>query len=114
MQRQALILLVIFIALAALSVSAPALAQFYDAPDRGQPGDAMIQAYLTAQADKIESDWLAGVKSLDDWTKQRDQLQQEYFTMLGLWPLRERTPLKPTITRSMKREGYIVDMLHYQ
>ena len=34
--------------------------------------------------------------------------------MLGLWPLPEKTDLKATITRTLDRGDYQVDMLHYQ
>lgn len=37
-----------------------------------------------------------------------------WLEMLGLWPLPERAPLKAAITGSLKRDGYIVDKLHFQ
>ena len=41
--------------------------QPYGEPDRGEPGDAMIQNYLQAESQSIESDFLAGIKSAEDW-----------------------------------------------
>jgi cephalosporin-C deacetylase-like acetyl esterase len=38
----------------------------------------------------------------------------EYFHMLGLSPLPEKTALHATITRTLDRGDYFVDMLHYQ
>jgi dienelactone hydrolase len=102
------------IAAMVLFATSIASAQFYDPPDRGQPGDPVIQAYLARQASKVEARWPLGAKSLDDWQKLRPQLREQYFTMLGLWPLPEKSPLQATITRSMPMDGYSVDMIHFQ
>ncbi|MBI2949246.1 MAG: prolyl oligopeptidase family serine peptidase, partial [Verrucomicrobia bacterium] len=91
-----------------------ALAQPYGQPDRDQPGDRMIQEFLRAEAEKIHATISQDIKSPDDWAKLRPQYEQEYFYMLGLWPLPERTPLKATVTGTLTGDGYIVDMLHYQ
>ena len=90
------------------------MAQPYGEPERGKPGDEMIQGYLRQETAKIESDFLGAVKSAEDWSRVRPRLVQEYYEMLGLWPLPERTPLRANITRSLDRGDYIVDMLHYQ
>jgi dienelactone hydrolase len=91
-----------------------AAAQEYGKPDREAPGDAAIQEYLAREACKLESSWLAGVKSAEDWEKLRGQYRQEYFYMLGLRPMPEKTPLAATITHSIQRDGYVVDAIHYQ
>jgi dipeptidyl aminopeptidase/acylaminoacyl peptidase len=42
-------------------------------------------------------------------------LRQQYFEMLGLWPLPERTPLNAQITGVLEREeGFRVEKLHFQ
>jgi dienelactone hydrolase len=89
-------------------------AELHDPADRGEPGDAMIQEYLRQEAEKIESDFLVGIKSAEDWNQARPRFRQEYFDMLGLWPLPEKTPLHATVTRTLDRGDYVVDMLHYQ
>jgi hypothetical protein len=88
--------------------------QLYDPADRAQPGDEMIQGYLRQETDKIEAGFLAGMKSAEDWNQARARLRQEYFDMLGLWPLPEKTPLRATVKRTLERGDYVVDMLHYQ
>jgi dienelactone hydrolase len=88
--------------------------QEYSQPDRGEPGDEMIQAYLKAEAEKIEADFLGNIKTAEDWQRERPRLVQEYYEMLGLWPLPDRTPLNATIVRTLDRGEYLVDMLHYQ
>jgi dienelactone hydrolase len=92
----------------------PALAQSYAPPDRGEPGDEMIQNYLQAEAAKLERQFLEGVATAQDWQRLRPKYMEEYFYMLGLWPLPERTPLLATITGRLEGDGYTVEMLHYQ
>jgi dienelactone hydrolase len=54
------------------------------------------------------------VKSLADWQARRPQYVEEYLYMLGLSPRLEKTPLQPTVTGTLKGDGYGVDMIHYQ
>jgi len=100
----------LFVIVAASSL----LAQPLGEADNAEPGDAMIQAYLGTTAQKIESDFLGSIKSAEDWNRARPQFLQEYMDMLGLSPLPEKTPLHATITRTLDRGDYSVDMLHYQ
>ena len=105
----------LFLAIALISLLPITLpAQEYGPPDRGQPGDEMIQAYLSAAADRIHATFTNDLRSLSDWEAGRPAYRREYLHMLGLWPTPERTPLKATITGSIQGEGYIVDLLHYQ
>ena len=88
--------------------------QAYSPPDRGEPGDEMIQGYLSRETQKIHNRFLRDVESAEDWEKLRPKYKQEYFYMLGLWPLPPKTPLRATITGTLAGDGYIVDMLGYQ
>jgi dienelactone hydrolase len=78
----------------------------------------MIQAYLARETEKIEADspegFLKGVHSREAWERLRPKYQEEYFYMLGLWPLPASTPLHATVTGTLGRDGYVVDMVHYQ
>lgn len=89
-------------------------AALYDKPEEGKPGDQMIQSYLAQEARKLEIDFLGDIKSAQDWERERPRLKQEYFEMLGLWPMPEKTDLKATITHTLDRGDYRIDMLHYQ
>jgi dienelactone hydrolase len=89
-------------------------AQPYGEPDRGQPGDTMIQDYLRQETEKVEADFFRVFKSRDDWNQARPRFRQEYFEMLGLWPLPEKTPLHAAITRTLDKSDYAIDLLHYQ
>lgn len=92
----------------------PVLAQPMGKPDRGAPGDEMIQRYLQNETARISASYADDIKSRRDWEARRPQYVEEYFYMLGLSPRPEKTPLNATITGTMQRDGYVVDMLHYQ
>src|SRR5687767_4836266 len=98
---------------AALS-AATAFAQPYGKPDRDSPGDAMIQAYLRQETHKVEASFADDIASRSAWEAKRPQYVQEYFYMLGLSPTPEKTPLHATVTRTLKRDDYVVEMVHYQ
>ena len=89
-------------------------AQTFDPLDTGAPGDKMIQDYLRQETGKIEDDFPGAIKSVEDWKQALPSFRQEYFEMLGLWPMPEKTPLHATVTRQLDRGDYLVDMLHYQ
>ncbi len=78
------------------------------------PGDAQIRAYLAAQAEKLEASFLPGVASAADFEGIRPRLREEYFYMLGLWPLPEKTPLHATVTGILERGDCAVEKLHFQ
>jgi len=88
--------------------------QAYGQPDHDQPGDKMIQEYLGRVTEEIYGKFLENIESVEDWKKLRPQYKEEYFYMLGLWPMPQKTPLKATITGTLQGGDYIVDMLHYQ
>ena len=83
--------------------------QVYGEPDREQPGDAMIQRYLAAEASKLHGSFLVGVSKVADWEKQRLRYREEYLYMLGLWPEPQRTPLEATVTRTREGRGFVVE-----
>ncbi|HUG90876.1 MAG TPA: prolyl oligopeptidase family serine peptidase [Planctomycetaceae bacterium] len=89
-------------------------AQAYGPADRGEPGDIVVQAYLARVADELHAKFADDVKSPEAWTSRREQYRQEYFHMLGLWPLPERTPLEARVTGTYEGEGFVVEKLHYQ
>src|SRR5579862_7104389 len=74
----------------------------------------MIEEYLRVETAKIETNFLGAVKTLDDWKQALPGYRQEYFDMLGLWPLPERGDLHATVTRTLDRGNYKVDMVQYQ
>ena len=97
-----------------LAIAPVAAAQPYGQPDRSSPGDEMIQAYLKKEAEKLSARFADDVASREAWEKKRPDYVEEYYYMLGLSPRPEKTPLKATVTRTLRRDVYVVDMLHYQ
>src|SRR5581483_5748066 len=99
---------------ACLLIGAPVIAQDPGQFQQTSPGDHMIEAYLRAETGKLETNFLGDIKTLADWKQHLPQFRQEYFEMLGLWPLPTREALQATITRTLDRGEYEVDMLQYQ
>ncbi|HZU35800.1 MAG TPA: prolyl oligopeptidase family serine peptidase [Gemmataceae bacterium] len=79
-----------------------------------KPGDRMIDAYLAAQTAKLSQRVFDGATTLEEWKLRRPRLKQEYFDMLGLWPLPPRTPLHATITGTLDRGHVRIEKLHFQ
>ena len=77
-------------------------------------GDAVIDAHLTTETARLSEHIHEGAESREAWEAKRARLRQEYFDMLGLWPLPERTPLNAKITGTLDRDGYRVEKLHFQ
>ena len=100
--------------LAFAAAASPAHGQAYGAPDRDEPGDAMIQKYLASQTKKLDASVLGNAQTAEQWEKLRPQYEEEYFYMLGLWPRPAKTPLEAKITGTLSEPGYRVDMIHYQ
>ena len=83
-------------------------------PANWRIADTNLAAYFEAEVGRLESACLADVKTLADWTKQRDERRRQLFDMLGLWPLPERTDLKPVVTGKVDGDGFTVEKLHFQ
>jgi len=83
------------------------------------PGDRMMAEYLAQETREIAATFpgragMAGVGSKEDWERMRPRLKEEYFYMLGLWPMPEKTPLNATITGVLERPTFRVEKLHFQ
>src|SRR4051812_45149028 len=92
-------------------IALPTLAQEYGKPDRSAPGDEMIQTYLRAEAAKLDAAYAGDFESRENWEAKRKQYYEEYMYMLGLSPRPEKTALKATVTRTLDKGDYAVDML---
>ena len=91
-------------------------AAFGQSPPETKPGDAQIEAYLARQTDEIDKRVFDGATTRAEWEARRPRLKQEYFEMLGLWPLPEKTPLHATVTGTVEqaKEGVVIEKLHFQ
>jgi hypothetical protein len=63
-----------------------ATAQPLGQPDRGSPGDEMIQRYLVRETAGISARFADDLRSRQAWETNRPQLVEEYHYMLGLSP----------------------------
>ncbi len=83
-------------------------------PANWRLGHTNLAAYFEAEVARLESACLADVKTAADWTGQRDERRRQLFDMLGLWPLPDRTDLKPVVTGKVEGDGFTVEKLHFQ
>jgi hypothetical protein len=97
-----------------LMVVSFAVGQPLGQPDRDNPGDEMIQAYMNRVTEEVERQFAADIQSPEQWKKLRPEYREQYFYMLGLSPMPEATPLQATVTGSFSGEGFVVEKLHYQ
>ncbi len=90
-----------------LSCVAPVKAQ-------SRPGEVAIEKYLANEAKLLSLDSLAEADSREAWEAKREELKRQYWDMLGLWPVPERTPLKAKVTGTVARENFTVEKVHFQ
>src|SRR5262245_53092284 len=74
-------------------------------PEADRP-DPALDAYFRAEAATLSERCLAGIRTLDDWTQHREAARRQLAEMLGLWPMPERTDLKPLITGRLDHSDF--------
>ncbi len=75
---------------------------------------AELADYFLAQTRQIASNTFAGIHSRDGWQSRQEEYRRELLEMLGLWPLPERTDLRPQITGTLEFDDFVVEKLHFQ
>jgi hypothetical protein len=86
-------------------------------PPRPSPtayGDRMLRDYFRRQVKQIAAADLADVRTREDWEKKRPEMRRQFLDMLGLDPPPKRTPLKATITGTVRTPDFTVEKLHFQ
>jgi len=83
-------------------------------PSNWRIADTNLTAYFEAEVRRIESAGLTDIGTLNDWKAQREERRRQFSDMLGLWPMPERTDLKPVITGRIEGDGFTVEKLHFQ
>lgn len=96
------------IALMLLSV-APVMAQSHTTA-----GNKLLRSYLADETLRLERDYLAEVKTLEDWNTKKDEYRRQLFDMLGLDPLPPRTPLEATVTGKVEHDEFTIEKVHFQ
>jgi hypothetical protein len=105
-----------FLLLTALlfGVLTPGHAQIPKLVGKATPGDASLADYFRAETATLSQRCLADVNSLDDWQAKRAGYRRQLQEMLGLWPMPERTDLKPVITGSITNDEFVVEKIYFQ
>jgi cephalosporin-C deacetylase-like acetyl esterase len=75
---------------------------------------AMATNQLKLLNAEISARCLNDIKTLDDWKKQRPQLERQLREMLGIEPALKRTPLHAQITGRLTRPNYHIDKVVLQ
>ena len=53
-------------------------------------------------------------ENVADWHLRAEQLRRRVLVATGLWPMPERTPLKPVIYGKVTRPGFTVERVYFQ
>lgn len=73
-----------------------------------------MNAYLAAEAEKLEREAWERINSREKLEAERKALRKEFLFMIGLDPLPVRTPLQPTVVRTIERKEYTIEVLYFQ
>lgn len=76
--------------------------------------DPSLAQYFQSETRRVAEGCLARIETLADWKAQREAYRRQLQEMLGLWPLPERTDLKPVITGTLDHPEFTVEKLHFQ
>ena len=82
--------------------------------DAASRNDQKLADYFRAQTGEIAGRCLVDVRTLEDWQARRGEYRRQLQEMLGLWPMPERTDLKPVITGKLEHPEFTVEKLHFQ
>jgi hypothetical protein len=83
-------------------------------PVRPAPGDAALADYFRNETAALSQHCLADVNTLEDWQAKRAEYRRQLQEMLGLWPMPERTDLKPVVTGCITNNEFVVEKIYYQ
>ncbi len=97
-----------------LSVCGPVAAAPAPGGDSASRNDQMLAQYFRAQTAAISGSCLADIHSLADWEARRGEYRRQLQEMLGLWPMPERTDLKPVVTGKLEQVDFTVEKLYFE
>ena len=78
------------------------------------PGDAMLADYFRNETAVLSERCLADIQSREDWESKRAEYRRQLQEMLGLWPMPERTDLKPVVTGKLEHDEFTVEKIFFQ
>ncbi len=74
----------------------------------------MFHDWLSERAHAVTASAMPVPMYPEQWEYTLEERRRMWLEMLGLWPLPERTPMEPTVTDILERNGYIIEKFHYQ
>jgi dienelactone hydrolase len=77
-------------------------------------GDNMLTEYFRNETALLSEHCLADINSREDWETKRAEYRHELQEMLGLWPMPERTDLKPVVTGRITNDEFTVEKIYFQ
>lgn len=84
------------------------------AADTPTSADRRLADYFRNETAALSESCLADIRSRTDWETRRPELRRQLQEMLGLWPMPERTDLKPVITGRITNEQFTVEKICFQ
>ncbi len=103
----------IFMCLFAGCVLVPVITAAEKKPARQKAAPPHLE-YFQQETARLGKQCLAGIRSVEEWQGRRGEYQRQLQEMLGLWPMPERTDLKPVITGTLEHADFTVEKLHFQ
>ncbi len=73
-----------------------------------------MNAFLEREAGRLSREAWSMIDTPEKLARERERLQKEYLFMLGLDPMPEKTPLEAVHVRTIERDEYTVEVIHYQ
>ncbi|HET7559629.1 MAG TPA: prolyl oligopeptidase family serine peptidase, partial [Limnochordia bacterium] len=75
-----------------------------------------IREYLVRAAEAMTQRALVELPSPAEWARQLPAKRAQFHEMLGIdrWMAAERTPLNVQVTGTLQREGFRIELLHYE
>jgi hypothetical protein len=92
----------------------PGDAQIPKLASQPAPGDAMLADYFRNETAALSQHCLADINTLDEWMAKRGEYRRQLQEMLGLWPMPERTDLKPVVTGCITNDEFVVEKIYFQ
>jgi dienelactone hydrolase len=76
--------------------------------------DQQLAEYFRVETIKLSERCLPESMTLANWQSHREEYRRQLLEMIGLWPIPERTDLKPVITGRLDHEEFTVEKLQFQ
>ena len=54
------------------------------------------------------------IQSASEWQKRAVEIRQQVLVSCGLWPMPEKTPIKPHIFGKVERDGYSIEKVYFE